>query len=270
MMHVENSMVSRDFLTHYAAQLNGLITDDIVSSSSSYGPQWLLGFIADVLQRNSGDMIPLKGGQVQVVERMGDLPVDWAHWNDLLVLKGICQELILKNEKASRHCSLLMECAKPSLSKNLLLSLSNAAGQCEIYFEKDSNEFMMANVVLNYLNTLSSFYWGQKYGTKRRLDSIYGRMLELSKISKEDVDFIFSNAKGRIAAWNLANQEIFPGALVKVKNLKNAIGIAQTGVTYDASRTTPYFLAIVNGQIVEVTVDQYSPAQRRKKEKSNA
>lgn len=277
-MNVTNGLVSRQFLIDWA-RIHDTILSPKVQNASQRPSIWITGFIQDILLRNKDlSEIPLKGGQISVVENMGDLPTDWAHWPLIADIKSQIDMISENGEDLKFHfalCDALISIFKNKPSQYTINRAKDVLGRYGIEddnhaYDENSLEFKKCFCLINHLRSLSYFYWARKGAGLNKVIDIQEFMLKNHFVLRSDLDFIFSQSKGKVSLWDRADKEIYPGALVKIINRQGEMGLVQTAPQYSPENLSPYFIAIVGGEIIHVNVDNYAPIKRRKKEKKIA
>lgn len=277
-MNVTNGLVSRQFLIDWA-RIHDMILTPQVRNVSHQHSGWITGFIQDILFRNKDlNEIPLKGGQILVVESMGDLPTNWAHWSLITDIKFQIDMISENGEDLNSHhalCDALISIFKNKPSQYAINRAKDVLGRYDIEdnsqtYDESSLEFKKCFCLINHLRSLSYFYWARKGASLDKVVDIQTFMLKNRFVLRSDLDFIFSQSKGKVSLWDRADKEIYPGALVKIINRQGEMGLVQTAPQYSPENLSPYFIAIVGGEIIHVNVDNYAPIKRRKKEKKIA
>lgn len=271
-MNAFDGTVSRNFLSEWIQVYTSILTPK-VRRASSRNAGWILDFVNDILSRNpESQEISLKGRQVLVVEKMGDNPVNWPHWELINRIKGKIDSLEEHGENMPGHpllCDALVSIFKPDPSDKIIELAEKALNKYDqkaLFYDQESHEFLKCVILINYLTSLSPFYWARKGATSYKIHEIQSSMSRNKFIFHDDFEFILSQSKSKVALWSLAEKEIQPGALIKVKSRNGEIGIVLSNLTYSKENTEPDFLVNVGGIVMHLTPHDYSPIKRRKKE----
>lgn len=275
-MNVVNETVSRNFLSEWIQVYESVLTPQ-VRRVTRKNTNWILGFVNDVLSRNPDSQeIPLKGRQINVVEEMGDNPIRWNHWALIENVKGKINAIEEEGENLSNYSSLCDALASifiPNPSAKAIEFAEKILRKHEqkgLSYEQGSDEFLKCAMLINHLTSLSPFYWARKGATSYKVHEIQSLMNRNKFVFCDDFEFILSLNKAKVSLWNLAEKEIQPGVLIKVKSRNGEIGIVLSNLTYSKENTEPDFLVSVAGVTTRLTPSDYSPIKRRKKEKKIA
>lgn len=276
-MNVIDGVVSTKFLSDWIQMHDTILTPQIRAASRRESG-WISRFVSDILRNSKGaNEIILRGGQVSVVERMGDLPNSWPHWQLICDIKFQVDSILASrsDDDVSVHSDIFdvlvflfkNDPTQGTISYATKVLARYTGLEDQARYSVGSHEYQRCTCIINHLNSLSHYYWRHKAGTYYAIQQIQSFMNQSGFILHNDLETIFSLAKGKILLWDRAEAEVVPGALVKVKSLRGKIGIVQTGLHYDPQHLSPYFVAIVDGMIIQVGADEYTMTQRRKKEK---